>query len=106
MNIPSHYLPLEKVSAGMVLAADILDHQGHVLLPQGSELSDATIRSLARHEIHQLCIVSEAVSAEHMAQLTARQLERLQHLFRHCPASGATAQLKRYLQSYREEQLK
>ena len=104
MSVHSHYLPLEQVTVGMVLAADLLDNQGHVLLPKGASVTESMLRSLAHHDIHQLCVLKEAMSAEDLAQQRARQVGRIQHLFRHAPGDGASQRLKQILLHYREEQ--
>jgi len=104
MSIHSHYLPLIKVVSGMVLATDLLDQQGHILLPSGATLTDAMLRSLAHHEIDQLCVVKESVSEDEIKETQKHQLERLHILFRHASDNHATTSLKQYLQNYREGQ--
>jgi len=104
MSAYSHYLPLKDVTPGMVLATDLLDNQGHVLLPKGASMTESVLRSLAHHEIHQLCVLKQAIPAEDKAQLHASQIARIRHLFRHMPDDGASKQLKQFLLLYREEQ--
>ncbi|HAT31875.1 MAG TPA: hypothetical protein DCW29_13770 [Janthinobacterium sp.] len=55
-------IPLEQASAGMVLAADLRDADGAVLLPAGATLSVASLASLRRRGIA-ACSVRDDVAA-------------------------------------------
>lgn len=105
MNKQHHYLPLHKVTAGMVLADNLLDKQGHVLLPSGTALTAAMISSIAHHDIHQLSILSDQTSeSEHdNAGERQRKLDRLAILFRQTPYETPTSTLLAYIQKYRSD---
>jgi hypothetical protein len=96
---------LEDAEAGMVLAADLKDAGGAVLLPAGTALSEASLKSLARRGVEQVSVVADepAETDEQKEAERLRQLGRLERLFRHSAASGATGRLLGYLQRYRKE---
>jgi hypothetical protein len=98
------YLPLEKISAGMVLADDLLDKQGHVLLPTGISLTENMLKSLAHHEIHQVSILVD-VQDDINAPSQQEKLARLEWLFRMTPHSAATDSLYAYLKNFREQEV-
>ncbi|MBC3871320.1 hypothetical protein [Undibacterium oligocarboniphilum] len=103
MSTHSHYLPLSKVTAGMILAENLLDKVGHILLPAGTVLTDSMLRSISNHHITQLCLEKEAPSAEDAEQLMEKRLLRLTKLFRKQSDGIEPANtLRRYVQVYRE----
>lgn len=102
MSKHSRYLPLSKLEAGMVLADDLLDKMGHVLLPAGVSLTDATIKAIAHHDVHLLSIVAEAGEQKVDAEELQRQLKRIDYLFRHATEEGAMQTLKQFVVHYRE----
>lgn len=87
---------------GMVLACDLCDAGGNVLLGQGATLSEASLRSLRRRGVAQLQVAGEedAVDAVDDAAERQRRCDRLDHVFRRSAGSLATpaflAQLRRY----------
>jgi hypothetical protein len=94
---------LGRAQPGMVLAADLLDRQGQMLLPQGAKLTESSLASLARHGVDMLPLVqAEAVPS---AIDTAAVLARLDYLFRKNDAESAddwaTGNLRRYIRDYR-----
>lgn len=106
MTASYQHLPLAQVEPGMVLSDELLDVQGHVLLPQGTVLTPAMIALMPRHGIAMLPIaVPDEPSDEEVAASQARHLERLDHLFRkNDPDSDqdwATALLRRFVTDYR-----
>lgn len=104
------YIALAQVHPGAILAEDLLDKVGHVLLPAGTELTASMLKAIANHHIHQLPIQSvdtdpsSLASSEHVSANREHQLERLNQLFRHSPQDGPTATLKMYLEKYRQEE--
>lgn len=105
MNPHTDPIPLSKAHAGMVLALDLCDAGGAVLLPAGTALSEASLASLGRRGIDAVSVVSEApapTSAEQQAE-RLRQCARLERLFRRSAAVEATGQLLGYLLHYRQE---
>lgn len=106
MTASYQHMPLAQVEPGMVLSDELLDVQGHVLLPQGTVLTQAMIALMPRHGIAMLPIaVPEAPSAEELAAIQERHLARLAHLFRkNDPDSDqdwATALLRRFVTDFR-----
>lgn len=97
---PTLTLALAEARAGMVLAAASRDAGGAVLLPQGAVLTESMLASLARRGVASLDIIAAVSSAEREAE-AARQCERLERLFRHSAAVGATPALLARLQHYR-----
>jgi hypothetical protein len=96
---------LEDAAAGMVLAAEVCDRQGNVLLAQGAALSDATLQALARRGIESVRIEDDALSPEQLAVLRERVQHRLAHLFRNPHAGAADVLLREQLAGYRMELL-
>lgn len=104
MTASYQHLPLAQVEPGMVLSDELLDVQGHVLLPQGTVLTDATIALMPRHGITMLPIaITAEPTQEELAARQARQLERLEHLFRKSDLDSdwATALLYRFVTDFR-----
>lgn len=98
-------LALEKVQAGMVLSDQLLDVQGHVLLPQGTVLTEAMLALMPRHGIDTLPVLNAAVSEEELAAGREQHARRLARLFRkNDPDSNtdwATGLLRRFVEDYR-----
>lgn len=106
MTTSYQHLALDQVQAGMMLSDELLDVQGHVLLPQGTVLTEAMLALMPRHGIISLPIaVPDEPSEEELAALRQRHQERLAHLFRkNDPDSDqdwATALLRRFVTDFR-----
>ncbi|GGX04139.1 hypothetical protein [Undibacterium macrobrachii] len=106
MNKKHRYVDLHQISPGEILADDLLDKLGHVLLPAGTELTASMLKAIANHDIHQLPLhyVTDPDSVEPQREDTdsiEQQLNRVNHLFRHSPREGATETLRNYVESYR-----
>lgn len=100
-----HQLTLAEVRPGMVLSDVLLDVQGHVLLPQGTVLTEAMLALMPRHGIAVLPILKDEVSPE-MAQAALSHHEaRIARLFRKNDADSdsdwATALLRRFVSDFR-----
>ena len=104
MSQRHRYLPIPRISAGMILADELLDKLGHVLLPAGTKLTQNMINSMEHHDVHQLSIVVEETEEELLEDLAARQKkrDRLKLIFRHEPYAEPTVTLKAYVEKYRE----
>lgn len=112
MSNQERLIDIDQADAGMVLAADLTDHSGGVLLPAGATLTGANIASLRRRGIVACAIVvaepepDQARRAEDEAaaalERERRQL-RLLHLFRRSGGEQATPLLLRLLTDYRKE---
>lgn len=103
MDKRHRFLPIHKITEGMVLADDLMDKLGHVLLPAGAAITDATLKSLGRHDILQLCILVDEVPGEEQDQLIELQnkADRIDILFRKNPCDSPTTMLLSYVQKYR-----
>ncbi|MQA21308.1 hypothetical protein [Rugamonas rivuli] len=100
-----HQLTLAEVRPGMVLSDVLLDVQGHVLLPQGTVLTEAMLALMPRHGIAVLPILKDEVSPE-VAQAALNHHEaRIARLFRKNDADSdsdwATALLRRFVSDFR-----
>lgn len=100
-----HQLALAEVRPGMVLSDVLLDVQGHVLLPQGTVLTDAMLALMPRHGIAVLPIMREEVAPEVAQAALAHHQARIDQLFRKNDADSdsdwATALLRRYVSDFR-----
>lgn len=97
------YYPIEQATAGMVLADEVLDKQGHILLPARTVLTDVLIRSLAQHAVTQVSVLLEQspeMIEQHQQELQ-KKIDRLPLIFRRPSENPATEELRAYLQQYR-----
>lgn len=106
MSKANRYLPLSKIEAGMILADDLLDKQGHMLLPAQTTLSSAMLHSISQHGIHQLAIQIDPPSDEQQQQERQIKLERLEQIFRLSLSESGNQQLYELLLAYRQEHSK
>lgn len=98
-------LDLDDAEAGMVLSAEVLDHQGSVLLPAGASLTDALLTSMHRRGIDSVQVVDDAVSPHELEAERERIAARLARLFRRPGQTAADAMLQSVLGAYRMESL-
>ncbi|MES2114355.1 MAG: hypothetical protein V4578_04350 [Pseudomonadota bacterium] len=105
MTATYHHIPLAQVAPGMVLSDELLDMQGHVLLPQGTVLTEAMLELMPRHGIAVLPIERPPISHDELAASRHHYQQRIDHLFRkHDPdhdADWATGLLRRYVSDFR-----
>ena len=105
MTASYHQLTLAEVQAGMILSDELLDMQGHVLLPQGTVLTEAMLALMPRHGIAVLPILSEEVSQDEVQAALQHHDSRIAHLFRKSDpdsdADWATALLRRFVTDFR-----
>jgi hypothetical protein len=105
MTAGYQYIALAKVKAGMKLSDELLDAQGHVLLPKGSVLTDEILALMPRHDIAALPIEREQIPEAQLAEAHSLQAQRIAQLFRHHvlenDADWATAALRRYVSTFR-----
>jgi hypothetical protein len=101
-------IDIEQAAAGMVLARDLKDATGSVLLLAGATLSEGNLASLRRRGVAACVVLQESADGEREADAAAaaaereRRLQRLAHLFRHSAGEQATPQLLRLLNDYRQ----
>lgn len=91
---------LDQACAGMVIAIDVTDAQGRVLLPRGAVLRDTLLASLRRHDITLLTIVPQT-QAGGADSRTAVLRERVEWLFRKRGSSPLMRRLERAVLDYR-----
>jgi hypothetical protein len=108
MNATYQHLALAEVKPGMILSDELLDQQGHVLLPKGAVLSAATIALLPSHGVDMLPVLRTDGPADPETGLDPSTIERrLAHLFRKNDIDNhddwATGMLRRYVSDYRLE---
>lgn len=101
MICKSKMLDLDDAMPGMTLAAAVLDNKGDVLLPEGTPLSESTLKSLRRRGIDRIVMVDDAVSPAELAAERERLGQRLDRLFRQCGSDGACGLLLRAVTAYR-----
>lgn len=94
---------IDAASEGMVLAQDLCDAGGAILLPRGATLSELTLKSLRRRGVEAIDIISAEAVPDEAALLAARErcCLRLHHLFRHSAEREATPLLLARLLQFR-----
>ena len=104
MSAAHQHLALAEIRPGMILSDELLDEQGHVLLPRGAVLNAATIALMPRHGIESVAVLMPGAAGESAADPAAVQ-QRLAHLFRKNDIDNqndwATGILRRYIEDYR-----
>lgn len=103
MSAASRTLSLDQAIPGSVLAADLLDAHGALLLPAGTTLSESLLASLAQRGIEQLDLRHDS-PAESEAEATARRqrlVSRIEYLFRAAGDNIAMRELQSQITSFR-----
>lgn len=105
MTAAYRHLALAQVQAGMVLSDELLDVQGHVLLPQGTVLTDAMLALMPRHGIEMLPVLGSDVTQEEKMAVRSAHQQRLARLFRKNDPDNdedwASGLLRRFVEDYR-----
>ena len=91
---------LDEACAGMVIATDVTNAQGRVLLPRGAVLREVLLASLRRHNIKLLSIVPQAQAGGADPRAAALR-ERIEWLFRRRGDSTLMRRLERAVLDYR-----
>ncbi|MCC6073382.1 hypothetical protein ACFSQU_06575 [Massilia sp. GCM10020059] len=103
MSAAYQHLAVAKARPGMILSDELLDSQGHLLLPRGAVLTEATIALLPRHGIESVAV--QVAAAAQPAPDPDAVAQRLAHLFRKNDIDNqndwATGILRRYVEDYR-----
>ncbi|MDM5178253.1 hypothetical protein PO883_13730 [Massilia sp. DJPM01] len=99
-------IDIDNASEGMVLAQDLRDAGGGVLLPAGATLSASSLASLRRRGIERVQVVAAEAPLDEAAVRAERERRyaRLKHLFRRCltgSPANASAVLYERLLAYR-----
>jgi hypothetical protein len=100
-------LALNDIEVGAILADDVRDDHGVVLLAQGTCLNQSLIKSLARHGVETLPIVCTEASEEITEPTTdeaaiLQQQERVKRLFRLENCDEASGLLHVFVEQYRQ----
>lgn len=103
MDNRHQYLLLKNIKPGMVLADDLMDKLGRILLPAGTSLTDKILKTITQHHILQLSILVSELPGEEQDHALERQkkIDRIQQLFRHGPYEEPTSILQTYINKYR-----
>lgn len=102
-------LPLAQVQPGMTLSDELIDVHGHVLLPEGTVLTEALLALMPRHGIDALPIALTGPDPAELAALHEHRRERVDYLFRtpggsdDAEAAPARAELHRLVHDYRAD---
>jgi hypothetical protein len=98
-------IAIDDASAGMVLADEVCDRQGNVLLAKGTALSESTLAALRRRGVEGVRIEDDGASPEQLAAGREQVAARVAHLFRAAHGGAADAFLREQIAAYRMEQL-
>ena len=98
-------MDLDAVAAGMVLSQDVLDSNGGVLLPQGTILTDALLRSLQRRGVDTVRVVNNAISEAQLQAERERVQQWLDRRFRTARGGRAAEVLRAAIMRHRLEGL-
>lgn len=101
MGVIHKQLPLEEITPGMVLADNLLDAQGQILLPKDATLTEQTIESLRKHGVSSLRIFMGELSDEEQAAQRAYMKARIARLFRNSDGQDANGLLHHCIQEFR-----
>ncbi|NML61081.1 hypothetical protein HHL21_08305 [Massilia sp. RP-1-19] len=105
MSAAYQHLALAEIRPGMILSDELLDDQGHVLLPRGAVLTAATIALMPRHGIAAVAVLATGAVVQAPVADPAAVQQRLAHLFRKNDIDNqndwATGILRRYVEDYR-----
>jgi uncharacterized protein YaiI (UPF0178 family) len=101
VSIIHQQLALADIVPGMVLADNLLDTQGQVLLPKGVMLTEQTIESLRRHNVVSLRIFMGELTEEEETAQRDRFQSRLARLFRKSDDKEANGLLHAYIRRFR-----
>jgi len=102
MGRRSYQITLDEAIPGMILADDLLDQHGKVLLPAGSTLTETSLVSLGRRGVDMLPILrEESTEPDNEADLEKHR-RRLGVLFRkHTEDDMATEILRQFVTNFR-----
>jgi hypothetical protein len=99
-------IPLALAKPGMVLAQEVRNQQGQVLLQVGADLSASSISILIKRNIVHVSVWHEDDrSEEELAAERIKVTERINRLFRNTAADGTMGALRQMILDYRLEML-
>ncbi len=100
MDEVTERIRLDQACAGMMIAVDVTDAQGRVLLPRGAVLRATRLASLRRNNITLLTIVPQAQAGGADSRIAVLR-ERVEWLFRKRGDNLLMQQLERVVLEYR-----
>jgi hypothetical protein len=100
MEISNMRLTLAQATPGMILADDILDSGGNLLLKGGTSLSESMLTSLQRYQLGSFTVIGEESDAVDDSVARERVQTRLAHLFRHCADDNPSRTLRAWIGEY------
>jgi hypothetical protein len=98
--VSSKRVLIDQAASGMKLALTLTGVHGEILLPQGTELTEAMIASLKRHQIDEINIEIAAENDQDAAISLARKIERLDHMFKMTENEQLNRELREYIIRY------
>ncbi len=102
MSFSARETALDSVLPGSVLAAELRDVQGAVLLPKGASVTEATLLSLRRRGIETLVVLVEQADDPEREAASRQEIEQqLRHLFRLAGDEAPARQLLQMIREYR-----
>lgn len=99
-------IAIDDAGTGMVLAGEVRDGAGNVLLAEGATLTETLLAALRRRGVESIRIEDDSVSEEQLAEQRERLVARLAHLFRKPHGGAADVLLREQITAWRMEQLK
>lgn len=101
MTGPHMQMTLDQATPGMVLAEDMRDAGGNLLLKSGTALTESSLASLQRYSLSTFAVVGEESDA--LDDTAARELihQRLAKLFRRWGNGAASGSLHDWISQYR-----
>lgn len=95
--------PLESVTPGAILGAELRDARGAVLLSAGTVLTESLISSLSRRGVSHVPLAAPAheLSEEEWMEAASDLRRRVGHLFRHAGQGEAVDRLRELVFGYR-----
>lgn len=95
-------LGLDEVMPGTVLAADVHDGEGNLLLHKGAAVTESMLAGLRHRGVATLQVVhEERLSPDQQAERRRQVLERVRYLFRASGDSPVARELERQITAYR-----
>ena len=98
---------ISEVMSGAVLAENVCDAKGHILIPEGASVTESTLSRLAAHGIRSLVIREQADAPSPEAiEAQRKQIEqRISFIFRSVGNNPPARELERELLKYRLKQV-
>lgn len=102
MRCEAREVELDNVLPGSVLAVELCDARGTVLLPKGASVTEATLLGLRRRGIEALVLLVELPDDPEREAAASREIERqLRHLFRLAGNDAPARELQQMVGEYR-----